>query len=683
MSGASPRAAIEILESTEPDLPLPPFAANRETLMALMAAACVAPHRIGAEVASGLFAALRAPGVCEEVWRMAVLVLQSLLSGPAAADVCATLLAGLSEPGRDPRFYQTAAEALQFAASWCHQFLDPGNLRPPIELSPAARIVQPLGEGRRRVLIVQNIRDAQGDEIIRVVALMQALLASNPRMDIVLITGRQYLYANSRVLTVPPTAGSVIRQQLASGFDAVIDFYEGNVPSVNYDTDLEKEIQSYRRTGAPELFLAGDKGYNRFTFHTVEFDGRNYAQELGLDRQRVNNVYETTLRLITALGFPARTGRDAPEPEPVLAGIEWPLAAAEWRRLTGRNTEHRPVALLNPFGGGEPLKGYVIQQSRALASRIRSLVEEGFFVIVCPNGTPWGCESGALELLDTLDSAVRRFVAIAPDAGSSRPDGPGYATSGLSYADTVTRLLTYFVRFATLIVAVEGWMIHAAYCLGKPYRILMMAYSHPPEWHPYPQARDQQIEWPVQVCASDNGDFLDGFLFEQPRKQVFVGLLRELGECGDPQAVPFLQRAAASLDRDVRTAAVQALAQMDGPAVEACLTRLIGDPWYRVRAAAAAALLPRSPASLRDELLAHVLIGAAERDWKRILALGQAALPALERATCDEDAVVRREAGWALEFLREVRTPIRRRDRRGWRSLLPSSFRQPDRRAQS
>src|SRR4029079_1975996 len=60
-----------------------------------------------------------------------------------------------------------------------------------------------LGTGPVYALIVQNIADGQGDEIIRVVPLLEALLSFNPQLEVVLITKQTYLYTHSRVTLVP------------------------------------------------------------------------------------------------------------------------------------------------------------------------------------------------------------------------------------------------------------------------------------------------------------------------------------------------------------------------------------------------------------------------------------------------------------------------------------------------
>src|SRR5262249_12564269 len=155
----------------------------------------------------------------------------------------------------------------------------------------------------------------------------------------------------------------------------------------------------------------------------------------------------------------------------VLAGSSDPRAEAAWVGLTAGNTQRRPVALMSPFGGAEPLKGYVERTRHELAEQLRRLIVEGFFVILLPNGTPWGSVAHARRALDILTEAERAQVEIAPSPGQ-QPGTVSYRHNGehtVPYASYLMRLATYFVRYADLIVTVEGWMVHAAYCLGKRY----------------------------------------------------------------------------------------------------------------------------------------------------------------------------------------------------------------------
>ena len=77
--------------------------------------------------------------------------------------------------------------------------------------------------------------------------------------------------------------------------------------------------------------------------------------------------------------------------------------------VAGRNHAHRPVALFSPFGGVEPLKGF--QRVEGIAAEIQRLAAEGFFVIVMPNGTPWGAASAVREAMLRLSAGERVAVS--------------------------------------------------------------------------------------------------------------------------------------------------------------------------------------------------------------------------------------------------------------------------------
>src|SRR5947209_4021222 len=76
-----------------------------------------------------------------------------------------------------------------------------------------------LGSGRKRVLMIQSIADAQGDEIIRTVPLLQALLDFNRDLEVVLLTNRAYLYAHPRITLVPVAGRSVAGTAIWELFD--------------------------------------------------------------------------------------------------------------------------------------------------------------------------------------------------------------------------------------------------------------------------------------------------------------------------------------------------------------------------------------------------------------------------------------------------------------------------------
>lgn len=515
-------------------------------------------------------------------------------------------------------------------------------------------IAKRLRAGRQRILVVQNVNDGQGDEIVRAVPLIQALLDFNPAIEIVLLTRRVYLYANPRLEVIPFKDRERIEELLTQGFDVVIDFFEPDVLEVNHDPDLEPLIQTHVEQHPPFIYASSTKGYNYFVYEQVRVESRELAESLELDRQRVDNIYEPTFRLIAELGLPLRCGEDTSATESVLAGLPWSEAEAAWDEVTRRNIERRPVALLNPFGGAEPLKGCAVQHSDLLAGMIRQLIRENFFVVLLPNGTPWGTAALADDMVRRLDSREQSQVTVGPDPAASS-DGSTQPVPGgpaLTHADRVMRMIIYFIRFADLIVPVEGWMVHAAFCLGKKYRMLMMPYSYPDRWNPYACTRDQRIALGLLQCDYDSRKVSDGPPTpEQPRKFILLFLLRELGRTGDPQAIDLLRMAARSEDRHLREAAAVSLGKLDTAEVEPDLIALLQDSFRGVRAAAASALLekqqrePLSSGELsRDYLTSFVASGQELRDWVAVIRIGEAARPALELALQDDDPVVRREA---------------------------------------
>ena len=411
------------------------------------------------------------------------------------------------------------------------------------------------GDGRR-VLIIQNIKDGQGDEVVRWVPLAQGFLDFNPKLEVTVVTRRVYLASHPRVTLVPIADRPAVDDVLQQPFDAVVDFYEPSVPEINHDLELETRVQNYVHERKPFLFASSTKAFNHFVFERVELDGQDIASAAGLNVQRVKSTYETTVRLLAQLGLPLRCGEDLPASEFVLAGIDWPEARAAWRVLVLGNGAERPVTLLNFFGGTERLKGFMPESFGAAAVEIERLVGEGYFVVILPNGTEWGGAAAAEELAKNISPACREFVAIAPDpAGSDEMHQMAPGAPPLSHADYVMRQFLYFARYADLIVTVEGWLMHVAWCLGKPYRVLMSPLSHAPKWHPYLRTRRQGIELNPAPWSGNLSPSAPAPLVEQPRKFILIFLLREFGQAVDSAALPLIRKALASPDRYLRRAA--------------------------------------------------------------------------------------------------------------------------------
>jgi len=532
-------------------------------------------------------------------------------------------------------------------------------------------IARRLGSGSQRILMVQNVKDGQGDEIVRTVPLIQALLDFNPALEVILLTRRVYLYATPRITVIPFKDRDRITALLAQRFDAVIDFFEPIVVEANHDPDLEPLIQDYVRQHRPFLFVNSINGCNHFVYEKIHVDSRPVTQSLGLDRHRLKNTYENALRLIAELGLPVRCGEDSPATDWVLAGLPWNEAEAAWHELVRQNTEGRAVALLNPFGGFEPLKGFVERQIDKLSAVIRQLIRENFYVVLLPNGEPWGTASLAAQAIRHLEPHEQAQVVVGPDPACGS-EATLYTVPGalaLTRADRVIRMVTYFIRFADLSVAVEGWVAHAAYCLGKKYRLLMMAGSYPDGWHPYVVTRHQRIALGLLQCAypSSEEERTAPPILEQPRKFILLFLLREFGNASDAQARELLLRVARSEDRDLRHAAALSLGKLKSAEVVQDLISLLQDSFRVVRADAASALLKMQeqhgarPGDLpREYLLNFVANGNEPRHWVTIVRYGEAARPAVELVLQDDCPFVRSQALQVKRVL-DFKAKLRRR----------------------
>jgi hypothetical protein len=214
-------------------------------------------------------------------------------------------------------------------------------------------------------------------------------------------------------------------------------------------------------------------------------------------------------------------------------------------------------------------------------------------------------------------------------------------------------------------------MMHASYCLGKPYRALMFPYSDP-AWCPYPRSQHQQVFRPASLERESGG--LDG-LPDWSRKQMLLLLLNEIGQAGLNEAAPMFRSALRSRDRDIRRAAVAGLLRCPEHQLEE-LVKLLHDESREVRGIAAQALVERrfSSSSIPpDHLNAHILIGKEPLEWRPVIGLGRGIRPILELARDGDEPSVRREAAAILRMYDAGRDRRRGLLARLWRrSSTPS-----------
>jgi len=551
-------------------------------------------------------------------------------------------------------------------------------------LAPRVRAL--LLQGERRILVIHKLKDAHGDEIVRVVPLVQALLDGNPELTVTLVTPRPYLYAHPRITAVWIDHIARLHEVLEEPFDAVVDAFH---PMLNHGSGLERYLAQYEKQRCPSLMLSWSTCHESYTYERVQVDGEEWAEALGLNRQRLANVYETTIRLLAELGLPIRTGETPPVSQPVIAGLSCPESDAAWDTLVRGNVEGRPVAIVNPFGGHEPLKGYVRRTHPSLVRRLRGLLAEGFYLVLLPSGTPWGSAVEAAAVVQGLEPDERVHVAIAPDPHAGAEVTTCTCAGGrlLRYNSYVMRQFFSFLARADLIVTVEGWAVHVAYCLGKPYQALALPHSMPRTWLPWGTTQHQTLSLPVTPPDAGGERLLA--LEEQPRSYLLCAILAALGECGSSQAVEPLRRACRSEHRHVRLAALHALRSRGDMDLSPLCLDLLGDPNCEVRAVAAEALLESGvdwsvhlgPA-YREQLRVHVALGASSPDWTQVPIHGRAGRAALESALHDEYSSVRRGAAQGLrrlDFYRAEVSPApqpslrnrlngRLRPLRGWRA---------------
>ena len=466
-------------------------------------------------------------------------------------------------------------------------------LRSRLSVSHAGAV---LGRKPGAVLVIHNIADGQGDELVRVVPLLQSLLDAGAGLTATVLTRRTYLYDHPRVVASSIRDDRAVDQALQATWDGIVDFNARTVPGVSTRPELESRVADEVARRSLRFLIRAVTGPHHFTFKTIRVGDLSVATSLGLDRLDIGNAYDATERLLIDLGLPLRMGLEESPAGSLLVGTPSPQAEAEWQRL--RKPGHRPMALVNGLGGTRPLKGFTRDKAARLGAEVTGLVDEGYITILLPNGEPWGGAEMIRATLSHVGPRRRSHVRVAPDPAAAdeapalfpgeRPEVNG--------ADGVMRLFKYLASYADLVVTVEGWLMHLAYLLGRPFR-LFMAPASPFNWLPRGRGPRQQLVLSMsRLSPADDGDLLgDGDRPPEPslaRKLMLMAATRGLQEVGDMTSGRLLWRILASPDPELRAVAVEALASGGrSAAVRAQLRESLGDESALVRGAAARALL--------------------------------------------------------------------------------------------
>jgi hypothetical protein len=385
---------------------------------------------------------------------------------------------------------------------------------------------------------------------------------------------------------------------------------------------------------------------SQFLHQRVELDGRDIAGPCGLDRPVFSSSYDPGHRLIAELGLPMRAARERPRSPSLLNGAGSADAERVWTELLPPGDG--PIALVSPFGGSLPIKGF-LHQDALLAAELQGLVSEGYRVLILPQDSEWARPAAIESALSGLASIVRGRVRVAPD-----PAEPDVATRlalverpTLSSADRVMRLFKYFAGYADLVVTVEGWLAHMAYLLGRPFRLFLAAGSFTPDWLPHGRAPTQQLVpalSPHALAAHARSALLGpgdpAPLAHFPRKHLLEIALAGIERAGREE-VALLRHAFTSPDANIRAGVVAALGRRAPGAHKPDLLAALADRSPLVLREAADALL-RGAVDCSRELgpryagLLQAYVDGAREKWEAVTQLGPLALPVLfQLAKCD------------------------------------------------
>jgi len=304
-----------------------------------------------------------------------------------------------------------------------------------------------MGTGPRKVLVVHNIDDGFGDELIRLNTMIEGLLHYNPQLRVDVYTKRLFLYKHPRV-----TARDIGQFDPESGekHDMVVDYFS---PYGTYDQHVEDRVQDYIYGARPPIVAYAGMSMWDFSFQGV-FIGSSLV-EMPYDRSE--NAYAPMFRLCAELGIPFREGTVPPR-EPLLVNRDNPAGERYWDTTVERLRGGKPVVAFNGLGGEAEDKGFSRkpEDQRRFLDAMRELIERDLFVVLLPNETKWGSNEHLTSLVDRLPPEQRAQVVVAPPLAQNRD------------------VMNYVVDRADLVVTTEGGQMHYAYSLGKPFVVFRM-----------------------------------------------------------------------------------------------------------------------------------------------------------------------------------------------------------------
>ena len=430
---------------------------------------------------------------------------------------------------------------------------------------------------------------------MRLVPLLQALLDANPALTATLVARRTYLYDNPRVTPVAISDDAAIHALLRNPSRACSSSSSQNgpisrsgsssTPPSRRGSPRTRRRSSCKGTWAARSRGAPTSGRSSCTRGWSSTAGTSPGSAASMRPLEFPSSYDPgTPAPRRARAPPARGGGAARDPVAPDRGTARPMPSACWSGLLPGDG---PVALVNPFGGSLPVKGF-LRQETILAAELEGLVDEGYRVVVLPQDSEWARPAAIEAALVHLAADVRARVRVAPDPAEADVVArlALVERSALSSADRVMRLFKYFAAYADLVVTVEGWLAHLTYQLGRPFLLFLAAGSlhgrlaphtaaaPPSDWCP----RSRRAPPPPTRARPSSGRPT------HPRCRTSLAEASSQGRPGRARASgrpgrPWHRYAAAlsSPDPNVRTWAVAALGQIDAAMFKADLLAALGD----------------------------------------------------------------------------------------------------------
>jgi HEAT repeat protein len=164
--------------------------------------------------------------------------------------------------------------------------------------------------------------------------------------------------------------------------------------------------------------------------------------------------------------------------------------------------------------------------------------------------------------------------------------------------------------------------------------------------------RDLVIQWKATEALGELGtDAIDHLIraLKSRSKDVRLGVIEALGEIGDKRAIAPLKGMLHDKDNEVRWESALALGEIGDSSAIDHLTEALMDQSKYVRYGAAIALDKIGWTPKNSEQWAFYLM--SKEEWRLLITLGSAALPALNLASVDNDRDVRVKAA---EYLGEI-----------------------------